>query len=262
MARKTLSDIPAEFRQFHRIENGADVFEFRGIDSMFRLLAHMQSIDHDANTGGDLEWSGVIHEQTRVAYAANRGAQKALDDFRKAQAAFPLHGAPSRPVARPCGGAWVIPEVIKGSPLPARVRPRTALPIRDFRLHMSISAYVEFEVIAVSAAKVARAAWEYTLQGGIVQCTAIYENGYHTESKHGTNACVIILHPSLASEWEIAQSISIQTYRAVAIRLARAFSGTRDDSLRVSRLFAGSNVAALTGDAERDAKELRKFDIE
>lgn len=250
-------------RPFHRIERGMDIFEFRTLADCFAAAQEAFSQNRQAFTATISEdWAGIGEQWPE--YLRQQGAQKALDAFRAAQASFPLHGAPDAPIARPNGGAWVIPEVLIGSPLPARIRPRTALPLRKLQMHLSFSANIDYAVVAGNTARIARAAWEYVLKGGIVECSAIYEAQYSSDrpTERGTSGVVFIIHANLASEWEIAQAISVQVFRGAFLGTACAMDPRYGGGLPVSRTFATKNTINLIGNKNSDDRELQKHGIE
>lgn len=262
----------SDFTPFHRVENGFDVLEFHSWSDAVNLLRRHFDRNSAFNTGAFTHprWAGIIGE-SGADYLENAGAKQALSDFHSAEPSVAIKPLAGSIAARPNGGAWIIPEMIQGSPLPSRVRMRDRLPPQDWRLHLSTSGSVQFGDIARTAVKASRAAWDYTLRGGVVNLSIRLENGYHKASKWGTAGLCLIIHPAIASDWEVAQACSVQAYRAVAISFACAMSGTENDSLTVSTRFATPDVAKIgaytylgydTSHKEADDRELAKIGIE
>ncbi len=141
-----------------------------------------------------------------------------------------------------------MPEVINGMPLPARIRLRDRLAPKRFSVQVECTAGVDFKIIAESAAKVARAAWEYTLRGGVAIIEARYTYCLRLPNKQtGVKGLLIKVTPSLSSEWEIANAISVQAYRPLGMNLAIAMSGQAHDLIPVPYFIPPAGTATLHG---------------
>lgn len=201
-------------------------------------------------------WAG-LGEQSKPAFYAAQGSDNALEAFRAAQASLDHSTLPGSVQARPNGGAWVIPEVIKGAPLPARVRIRDRLAPKRFAVRIECTASVNFQVIAESAAKIARAAWDYTMRGGVAIVEASYFYCFAISNQQtGAKGLLIRVTPTLSSEWEIANAISVQAYRPLGMNLAIAMSGLQSDDIPVLYVIPPKGTATLHG-TSADADSLR-----
>ena len=198
------------------------------------------------------QWSGI--RESLPGWLESGVFAQAFETFQSAESRMEASRfimAP--PIAAVTGGAWVVPLVLTGVPMSARIRPRAKLPPVNLSLTVCVSAYVKHADISRSTAKIARAAWDYTQAGGAVRLVVNYTYGFTTPAPGGVQGLVCTVEIPLTNQAAFASACSAQQFRGAAICLAQSLSGLREDSLPVVRLgIPGSiDVSGLTGDDDK-----------
>jgi len=180
----------------------------------------------------------------------------ALADFEKVQAKLITHAIPDRPLPSVTGGVWVTPLVLANVPMCARLRTRTKLPPKNLELAVNVSAVVEASDITASLARIARAAWDYTLSGGAITITVNYVHHFtepQTWKREDMHGVIHSIKVPLTNVAALASAVSSQQYRGTDMQAAKALSGYRDDGLPVTTLIK-PGLLHVTGRIEDDTK--------
>jgi hypothetical protein len=167
-------------------------------------------------------------------------------------------------IAATCGGVWDIPSVIQGLPLSARVKPRTALPPKNLRVHMGISAGTRPETLAEAGAIVARALWDYALKGGVVSVVLIHREMYSARSSRDTKGLWVETNIPLTSESAFALAFSTVSFRFLFFYLAQILSpeGFNEYCPRCLDILGLGDALSLQDSASKNKETLKLHGIE
>ena len=209
-------------------------------------------------------WSGIGGQSIPDILTTGKG-NRALQAFSEAQAKLEAQSViGGRPQPAIAGGAWVIPSVLSGNPMSARIKPRAKLPHKDFRFMLQVSAFVNQNEMSQVCAKIARAAWDYVLAGGTVSLTMFYVYGYHNER----NDCpieggVFEVNIPLNDSSALALALSTAIYRPILMGLAAlVLSPYHNDSIPMKRHIVPTGAISLQGEARIDFPTLKAAGIE
>lgn len=179
---------------------------------------------------------------------------QAFEEFKRAEAkleADRFQPGLLRPMV--AGGAWIVPLVLAGNPMPARIRERSKLPPKNLELCVNVVHYIKWQDITASMARIARAAWDYVQAGGTVSLTVHYIYQF-TKPQDGHEGFLASIKVPLTNQASFASACSAQEFRGIGIAVARALSGYRDDSLPLGRLVKRASLLDVTGRPQDDTR--------
>lgn len=186
----------------------------------------------------DPAWFG-LGKQEMPAFLGSCHAAHALDLFRQANAKLETQASPSsRADFRPNGAAWAPARVVQNHPRAGIIRERSKLPPLNLVVRLGTRGGTAAEKLALPAARIARAAWEYQERGGLVTLT-IWGGGRYiwgtNPSTNGFDAKLFTMAVSvpLSSESAIATALSCTFYRAVFLAFAEEIGGEGFASLKL-----------------------------
>jgi hypothetical protein len=158
------------------------------------------------------------------------------------------------------GSAFSVGRVMIGHPKAAFRRPKTRLPAKRVELAISVSGSVDHKDISRSMARIVNAAYRYHEAGGPVTLRVHYLLMFHVNNPEtGSKGLVCSLDIPLTSGSLAAFGGSVQFFRAFAIPLAQALSGTAHDSLQCGQ-YNDPRIIGIHGrsnDAEATIKALQ-----
>lgn len=248
---------PITTRMFHWSGTYAQFIElFRACEQDTESSAYRQGGRNWHGSPG--AWGGFAKstpaEMTRTGTSTD--AQAAFD---AAIAALDVTAAPAPPIPAVTGGVWSVPRYLASHPKCAIKRPRTSLPPKNWHVAACFSSYVKSNDVAKPLARLARAAWMYTLKGGAATITIHYTVRFHRPNGDHQGATFSIKVP-LSNVAALASCLSVQIFRHHIITLGQALSGQRDDSLAVSFYIPPGGIR-VAGDWTKDAAALRSLGI-
>lgn len=123
-------------------------------------------------------WVGLTLEECREVLETG-GCERITRPVREALAALRAETHAPR-IAPSVVGAWDIPAVITGRPLPALARTRGPAPVRHIDIAVALTVKQSVESIAHYAARIARAAHDYSLTRGTVTASVVWVSGTDT----------------------------------------------------------------------------------
>lgn len=168
------------------------------------------------------KWIGFDPSETLLSSTAAGVCETALRHFDAALARInACQTIGGRSIPAMAGGAWIIPKAITGLPMAAMAKPRARLPLKAYRFSLRCNGMVNPRDIAKRCAMIARAAWEYTLQGGIAQVTIAYIYNYSKKAPDGARAAVFEVTLPLNNKADLAYSCSAQAYRGISMMIAK-----------------------------------------
>lgn len=202
-----------------------------------------------------LSWCALAGqpEQEFLATGISTAAHSAFQ-----QATAKLHADRLMPgVVKPAiaGGAWVIPLVLAGNPMAARLKERTKLPPLNIDLGITLMARTDADALTRSLAPLAHAAWEYLQAGGVVSLTTHYTWGFRTQ-QDGHSGVVISIKAPLTNQAAFATAISVQFSRCYALIVGQSLSGVPDgrDGMPLAYWYKpGLHLLNGQGQGDRDA---------
>lgn len=205
-------------------------------------------------------WAGFRSESNSDAINAgvSRDAHKTMQANHAALEA-PLK-APGRAIPSPVGGAFNIGRILNGHPLSAYRRPRVTLPPKTIVIALSVSCSIDESTISKTVSKIARAAWEYHLAGGIVNVTFQTLCFYSRAPASGEKGMLISLILPLADVSALATGASLQAFRGFGIPIMQAYSGETHDPLWPGDILT-PGVFTLSGDQRKDDAILQSLMI-
>lgn len=211
--------------------------------------------------GDKSKWAGFLTETPSAAERArySRDAHEALKSAR-AILNTPVK-APGRSIPSPVGGSFNIGRVLQGHPLSAYRRQRAALPPKTIEVALSATWDIDQKTIAASISRIARAAWEYHLAGGVVNIRIHYILGFDRPDANGNEGLIITINLPTENIGQLATAASVQFFRGFAIPAAQALSPVHNDPLH-----AGSStlpgIHTLRGKPADDAPILKALQID
>lgn len=210
-------------------------------------------------------WSG-LGAQSTADFLASGHSREALRHFNRAQAALAQEhklGGGQRPSV--AGGAWVMPLVIQGNPLPARIKTREKLAPKNIRLLFNISGGVNAEEVARIGARIARACWDYQLAGGIVTLSVGFLGAHMRGTPNRHRYCLVESMVPLTSESAIALALSPVFFRAAIYPLCDRLNNPIDSecTLAQSVILTGlpPEFTVLSGMESRDLPKLKALGL-
>lgn len=204
----------------------------------------------------------ALEGQTPDAFLESGVSTAAHREFSRAVAK--LHADRLQPgTLRPmvAGGAWVVPLVLAGNPMPSRIRERTKLPPKNIELGVTLMAMTDWRALTKSLAPIAHAAWAYIQAGGVVTLTVNYSWAFH-KSQDGHEGVTISLKAPLTSEAGFASCISTQASRCWALLMGQSLSGVPNgaDSMPLA-YWHRPNLPLLDGHGDGDAAVVKVLGI-
>lgn len=246
-------------RVYSTEEHSGNFFHFRGtLSELFQLQRDALTDNspaarqpHNIPDDDTSDWCGFSHKQGFRDFLATTRSIQAQEAFHAALAKLDVAGKASTPEYRVSGGVWSVPRYLSGHPQSAIYRPKTAKPAKTFDLAASFMAMTSAEDIAKPLARIARAAWDYQKAGGSVSLVCHFGSLFSRpcEGKIGFVASVRVPLSDIAS---IATALSVQTHRAIFLRLASGLSGLRRDSLPLAYIKR-PGILPITGTYADDA---------
>lgn len=178
----------------------------------------------------DSQWIGFESGETLLKSIETGVSETALRHFDQALARIEARKQiGGRSVPAMAGGAWIIPKAIAGLPMAAMAKPRTRLPMKSFKFTLRCNGATDPRDIAKRCAMLARAAWEYTLLGGLAQVTIGYIYNYGRPAPDGAVAAVFDITLPLNNKAELAYACSALAYRGIPMMLAKSLLSPIDD---------------------------------
>jgi hypothetical protein len=204
-------------------------------------------------------WSGV--DQTPDSFLESATYRTAYAEFQRAEAKLEAtRFQPGRPIPAVAGGAWVIPLVLAGNPMSARLKTRTKLPPVNLELAVNVFAGIQWRDITASIARIARASWDYIQAGGAVSITVHYVHRFG-KAQEGHEGVLISIKVPLTSASAFASACSTQEYRGASMAFAGgALSPIKDDSLPLFK-WVKPSLLHVTGRVQDDAKARAALNI-
>ena len=266
MARETYTDLIT--REFETREICGESVDYKRFPSPAALLHWIkeQGLGEacaQMHTKCGESWSGLDGQSISDILTTGKG-NRALQAFSEAQAKLEAQSViGGRPQAAIAGGAWVIPSVLSGNPMSARIKPRAKLPHKDFRFMLQVSASVNQNEMSQVCAKIARAAWDYVLAGGTVSLTMFYVYGYNNEKRNcPIEAAVFEVNIPLNDSSALALALSTAMYRPILMGLASlVLSPRHNDGIPMKRHITPTSAISLQGQIETDFPILKKAGI-
>lgn len=263
---------PALMAEFSRVTvNGMQFYRWHGGYSAW--LDFIRRARGDASPGGKAfarvtqgdadhhfgDWSGV--NQAPDSILAQGFYTTAREEFFKASAKLEtdryIPGALKPAVA---GGAWIVPLVLAGNPMPARIRQRSKLPPVNLDLAVNVWVGVKWEDITRSMARIARAAWNYIEAGGAVSITANYVHHF-SHAQDGCKGVVVSIQVPVTNMAAFASAASTQEYRGFTMAFAsQGLSPNVGDGLPLCK-WNRPGLLHITGRPADDDKALAAFKI-
>jgi hypothetical protein len=185
---------------------------------------------------------------------------RAFYEFEKTRAKLEAsHYQPDAPKPAVSGGVWIIPLVLSGNPMAARIRPRAKLPPVDMHITLSVVNFIAWEDITRSIATLARGVWNYIQAGGAATLTIHYVGGFHEpQNDHkGFIASIKVPTSNIAS---FASCASAQEFRGMFLSFAQSLSGKYQDTCSVTK-WNKPGLHYISGDPAQDAKVLQALRI-
>lgn len=194
----------------------------------------------------------------RKQWLASGVFPNALEAFNAATAR--LHAENLQPgTLRPmvAGGAWVVPLVLAGNPMPSRIRERSKLPPKSIRVGVTVRAFRAWQGLADPLAKLAHGAWEYLQAGGAITVEVWHCTHYDNPMPDGAQGLVVKIKCPLTDKAAFASALSVQCKRGATLSLANAIAG------RLQKLPTCyvEGLESLSADPTRDAETLKKLGI-
>ena len=206
-------------------------------------------------------WAGFHQESPAKAIEA-LNSKDAHSVFQKndAELLAPLK-ARAKPIASPVGASFNMGRILSGHPIACYRRPRVKLPPKTINVCLSVSARINEEQIAKTISKIARAAWEYHLQGGAVKFVMHTLYFYSAPSKDGAKGMLISCDLPIQDVSAIATGASVQFFRGFGIPLAKAYSGAGAEDALWPGDYLIPGMLTLCGDPVKDAKILASLGV-
>lgn len=204
----------------------------------------------------DGSFSGIT--VPRADWLASGVFPNAVDAFNAATAR--LHADRLQPGAlKPAvaGGAWIVPLVLAGNPMPARLRQRSKLPPKAIRVGVTVRASRPWQGLADPLARLAHGAWEYLQAGGAIEVEVWHCTHYDAPLPDGAHGLVVKLKCPLTNKAAFASALSVQCKRGATLALAWAIVG-KSQSLPMCHI---DGLESLSADPIRDAETLKKLGI-
>lgn len=181
----------------------------------------------------DPSWAGLGDKQTRDDFDRSGIAEYSKSLVLGSNAKLPPSTRrPHRVLPAVCGAQWSIPAVLANLPLSALTRARTKLPPVSIRLAFFMSAGITAESMAPLTARIARAIWDYTMEGGAVSLSIFHTSGVRSQHCSGILSETKVQTSDIAG---LSLALSPAYYRAVFLPLMKAFSDDLYDSGAVVR---------------------------
>jgi hypothetical protein len=179
-------------------------------------------------------FSGIGQSFADVSRAGHYN--RAFEEFKRAEAKLEADRfQPGLPKPAVAGGAWIVPLVLTGNPMPARIRTRTKLPPKNLEVVVNVVHFIRWEDITASVARIARACWDYVEAGGAVSLTVHYIYRF-TQPQDGHEGLLVSIKVPLTNQAAFASACSAQEFRGLGVSMARALSGYHNDSLPLGTL--------------------------
>lgn len=241
--------------------------DYKFFPSPSAMLAWVNAHDETRQCSIDManngeRWCGLGGQSIENLLSTGKG-ENSLRAFSRAQAKLEAEfRALDRPQPAIAGGAWVIPSVLAGNPMSARMKPRTRLPHKDFRFMLQVSAFTHQEDLSAVMAKIARAAWDYTLAGGTVSLTMFYVYGYRHKGEKGEEGLCIEMQIPLNDSSALALALSCAVYRPVLMGIAsKGTSPCHNDSIPMKFHLEPQSATLLRGEPREDFPRLAQLGI-
>lgn len=209
-----------------------------------------------AKMADDSSFSGIT--VPRAQWLASGVFPNALEAFNAASAR--LHAENLQPgTLRPAvaGGAWVVPLVLAGNPMPSRIRERSKLPPKSIRVGVTVSGLRAWQGLADPLARLAHGAWEYLQAGGAITVEVWHCAHYDRAMPDGARGLVVKIKCPLTDKAAFASALSVQCKRGATLSLACAVAG----SIQSLPMCYVDGLESLSADPARDAATLKKLGI-
>ena len=206
---------------------------------------------HQALQDGE-SWAGLTGETTEKILT-DGVSRNAHETFKSARGTITATMTHSTPRLSPVGASVSIGRYLSGHPVSCYRRPRAKLPPKDIKLILNASAFMRAEDVAKVLSQIVRAAWEYQLQGGIVNVSITYLHRFSDTDSDGYHGAMATIAIPLRNGASLATLASVQAYRALSMTLASTLSPDRSDSLPLIAWDPAGSYR-LTGDPVADAK--------
>lgn len=229
-------EIPAGSHFNHDRVNNPRVFMLKS--TPHRWIERAQALRRDPSDAGrafaqqlhaqaSSRWLG-FGKQEKIAALDAGVIDTALEAFQKAQGGLETHFTRAAPVLAPVGTAFSIGRIIQGHPKAALYRPKAKLPAKRIEVCLSVSGSVPADQIAAQMSKIAKAIWQYSMAGGVVEFSVAFLCAFHQNQtwqgqSHTGFLDVLTINPSNAAQYSTAASG--QFFRGFYISLAQALSG-------------------------------------
>lgn len=156
------------------------------------------------------------------------------------------------------GGAWVMPLVLQGNPLAARRVTREKLAPKIVRARIGTNGSVNASVLTEPAARIARALWDYQMQGGIVNLSLWQASQYQGEATTGAYGIRVDCQIPIVSDASFSTALSVALYRVCYLAIGNSI-GRSVYSLGVP---SPPDVIWLDGNKGQQDAALRKAGIQ
>lgn len=182
-------------------------------------------------------WAGCCNDETLQGMLDTAHNLTAFKAFEAEKSRIETAYTKSKLQLSPVGAAFSIARVIQGHPVACYRRPKTRLPVKVVECSISVSSEVQHGKVSASMARIVNAAHHYHVAGGPVKLTVHYLLAFNQKNPEtGAQGLVVSLDIPVADSALAAFSASVQFFRIMAIGLAQALSGTRNDNLQCWKL--------------------------
>lgn len=178
-------------------------------------------------------WLG-LENQTRSSYEQTGICEYSLGLVKKNADAMAKHYSRlAEPHAAITGGYWDTPSVLANIPLAARTRKRSRLAPKSIKIGYFMSCSISAADMAVLAARISRAIWDYTIAGGAVTLTVAHVG--RVTSSTGAVGLTVETLVNTSDVSAVATALSPAFFRIDGGCLMQAFSDHRSDSIGCPR---------------------------
>lgn len=217
----------------------------------FNSVAHAhETCKKFARTENELSWKNPdfigLNGQTLASFDSTLKANYPTECTKKAVASLEkICNRPGKIGAGVTGGYWDIPSLQAGLPLAARIKTRTKLAPKNIRIFCAYSGMIDADFMAPISAKIAKAIWDYTLEGGVVTLTVL-SGGVINNSECG-NRGIIETRVNATDISAISLALSPAYTRGISCAMVCALSDNRRDSLPIIRGQIIPNLHFMSG---------------
>lgn len=217
----------------------------------FNSVSHAhEACKRYARTDNENGWKSPgflgLGDQTLHSFDTTGQSTRATELTKTAAAALPkIRNKPGKIGPAVTGGYWDIPSLQAGLPLAARAKQRTKLAPKNIRIFCAYSGMIDSEFMAPISARIAKAIWDYTLEGGVVTLT-VFSGGQISNPACGGQG-IIETRANASDISAIALALSPAYMRGISCAMVCALSNTPHESIPIIRKQIIPNAYFMSG---------------